>query len=345
MIANINYSVCIELVHRIDRLEGNMMSTNGNMKTISFGIRLPAQIAEEMVQESEQSGASRSDMIRSLWENRNEHVSRISNQSLGQDLSGFKTEMIESLRAEIQAGLTVPSLPPPPDLSPVLAAIENLTCRIGEMGSLPSRNTSEVPVDLSPLLARLDEIGGLLQSGPPSGETESDAHAISFLSLQMGEIQQGIERLSVQMDTVVRSGRNNGAGTPEIKDELIRLAEAAEHQSALTGEILRIGDSVREIRDCLQKNLPPAVAPGEKIPEKKFSQESRSHDPDPAAEKKAETRQWGWAIGIILVLFFGFIAWEMLGWYNGGDSGAPQMSQKPEKLPESSLLPGPNQTH
>ncbi len=337
--------MCIELVHRIDRLEGNMMSTNGNMKTISFGIRLPAQIAEEMVQESEQSGASRSDMIRSLWENRNEHVPRLSNQTFGPDLSGFKTEMIESLRAEIRSALAVRSSPSTPDLSPVLAEIEKLTCRIGEMGSLSSRNISEAPVDLSPLLARLDEIVGLLQSGPSSGEAESDAHEISFLSLQMGEIQQGIERIFAQVEAVVRSGRNNGSGTPEIKDELIRLAEAAEHQSALTGEILRIGDSVREIRDRLQKNLTTAVAPGEKIPEKKFSQESRLNDPDPAAEKKAETRQWGWAIGIILVLFFGFIAWEMLGWYNGGDSGAPQMSPKPEKHPESSLLPDPKQTH
>ena len=314
-------------------------------KTRNFGICFDALVVDQIDREAAHLGVSRTQYLLSLFEKRNDHHPGHSNEASGPDLSGFKTEMIECLRSEIQSSLSVSTVLLPPDLSPVLAAIENLTCRIGEMGSLSSGNTSEAPVDFSPLLARLDEIVGLFQSGPPSGETESDAHAISFLSLQMGEIQQGIERLSGQMETVVRSGRNNGAGTPEIKDELIRLAEAAEHQSALTGEILRIGDSVREIRDCLQKNLTTAVSHGEKIPEKKFSQKSRSHEPDPAAEKKAETRQWGWAIGIILVLFFGFIAWEMLGWYNGGDSGAPQMSQKPKKLPESSLLPGPKQTH
>ncbi|MHB8369744.1 MAG: hypothetical protein ACYDBP_08645 [Leptospirales bacterium] len=232
--------------------------------------------------------------------------------------------MIESLRAEIRAGLTVPAFSPPPDLSPVLDAIGDLSRRIGMMESRPLSNTSAPPVDLSPLSHRLEEILDLLRTARPSGETESEAHALSFLSLQLGEIQQGIERLSVQMETVVRSGRSGGGGgSPEIKDELIRLSEAAEHQSALTGEILRIGDAVREIRERLQKNPVTGSASVEKVPEKVSRKESRPKDPDPVDEKKKETRQFGWAVGILLVFFLGFVVWEIMGWYNGGDTGSP----------------------
>ena len=308
-----------------------------DQRSRSFGLRLPAHVVDRMDEECKRLRVSRTQYILSLFENRNDPSPGRPNESSAPDLSGFVTEVIESLRAEIRAGLTVPAVSPPPDLSPVLDAIKDLSFRIGAMESPPAPVLSESPAALSPLFSRLDDILELLRSSRPSGETESEAHALSFLSLQMGEIQQGIERLFVQMDALARSGRHSGAGTsPEIKDELIRLSEAAEHQSALTGEILRIGDSVREIRDRLQKN-PTTAAPLEKIPEKVSRKEARYKEPDPAAEKKKETRQFGWAVGILLVFFLGFVGWEILGWYNGGDSGGPPIihpSPSRPKIPD-----------
>lgn len=316
-----------------------------DVKKVPFSVRLPEYLVERLKTDAQKVGLGTSDWVTSLLdEPRNDFPEKISNESFDRENTSLRSE-IESLRAEIQAGLTVPSLPPPPDLFPVLEAIKGLSCRIDAMDSRLAPGNS-APVDLTPLSSRLDEVLEILRTSRSPGETESEAHALSFLSLQMGEIQQGIERLVGQMDAVVRSGRNNGAGiSPEIKDELIRLAEAAEHQSALTGEILRIGDTVREIRDRLQKNPTTGASPIEKVPEKVSRKEVRPTELDPATEKKRETRQWGWAIGIILVLFFGFIAWEMLGWYNGGDPAGLQVSPKPEKPPESSLLPGPKQSH
>ena len=317
-----------------------------DLKSRSFGLRLPAHVVDRMDEECKGLGVSRTQFILSLFERRNDPSPENRHETNAPDLSGFIMEVIDSLRAEIRAGLTVPAVSPPLDLSPVVSAIKDLSCRIDAMESRPAPVLSESSAALAPLFSRIDEVQELLRTSRSPGETETDAHALSFLSLQMGEIQQGIERLAIQMDAVVRVGRNNGGGTsPEIKDELIRLAESAEHQSALTGEILRIGDTVREIRESLQKNRPTSSAPVEKIPEKVSRKESRSAELDPAAEKKAETRQWGWAVGIILVLFLGFIAWEMLGWYNGGDSVGLQVSPKQVKPPESSLLPGPKQSH
>ena len=316
-------------------------------KNRAFGICLSADVVDRMDEECKRLRVSRTQYILSLFENRNDPSPRRPNESSGQDLSGFKTDVIEclrsgieSLRDEIRSALAVRSSSSPPDLSPVLAAIGNLTCRVGEMGGLSSGKTSEAPVDLSPLVVRLDEILELLQSGPPSRETESDVQAISFLSLQMGEIVQGIERLAGQMDAVVRGGKNNGGGTStEIKDELIRLAESVEQQSALTGEILRIGDTVREIRERLLKNVPQGQTEGPVVPKKISRKEVRSIEPDPAAEKKRETRQFGWAVGILLVFMMGFMGWEMLGWYNGGDSTAPSAISSPKTSP-GILTPG-----
>jgi hypothetical protein len=318
-----------------------MKETLEKQKGKTISLYIPSEAIDGIDHECLVQGLNRSQFILSLWENQNAQSPGGQNEPSGPDLSGFKMEMIESLRAEIRAGLTVPAISPPPDLSPVLDAIGDLSRRLEE------RESASAPSgDPSPLAPQLEEILALLRTPRSSGETESEAHALSFLSLQMGELQQGIERLSVQMDGVVRVGKNNGAGTsPEIKDELIRLAEAAEHQSALTGEILRIGDTVREIRERLQKNPTTGVSPIEKIPEKVSRKAARPEELDPAAEKKAETRQWGWAVGIILVLFFGFISWEMLGWYNGGDSVGLQDHPPPAKPPESPLLPGPKQSH
>lgn len=301
------------------------------VKKVPFSVRLPEYLVERLRTDAQKVGLGTSDWVTSLLDEPNPE--KISNESFDRENTSLRSE-IESLRAEIRACLPVLSAPAPPDLSPVLSAI----------GNLSSRNVSAPPVDLSPLSQRLEEILDLLRTARPSGETESEAHALSFLSLQLGEIQQGIERLSVQIEGAVRAGRNNGGGpSPEIKDELIRLSEAAEHQSALTGEILRIGDAVREIRERLQKNPTTGEEPVEKVPEKVFRKETRPEELDPASEKKRETRQWGWATGIILVLFFGFITWEMVGWYNGGDSAG--VSPGPSKSPGSSLLPGPKKSH
>ena len=311
------------------------------VKKVPFSVRLPEYLVERLKTDAQKVGLGTSDWVTSLLdEPKNDFPEKISNESFDRENTSLRSE-IESLRAEIRAGLTVPAISPPPDLSPVLDAIGDLSRRLEE------RESASAPsVDPSPLAPQLEEILAILRTPRSSGETEADAHALSFLFLQMGEIQQGLERLSVQMDGVVRVGRNNGAGTSsEIKDELIRLAEAAEHQSALTGEILRIGDTVREIRERLQKNPTTGVSPIEKIPEKVSRKAARPEELDPAAEKKAETRQWGWAVGIILVLFIGFISWVMLGWYNGGDSVGLQDHPPPAKPPESPLLPGPKQSH
>lgn len=295
-----------------------------DVKKVPFSVRLPEYLVERLKTDAQKVGLGTSDWVTSLLdEPRNDFPEKISNESFDRENTSLRSE-IESLRAEIRAGLTVPAVSPPPDLSPVLDAIKDLSRRIEAMESPPAPVLSESPAALSSLSSRLDDVLELLRSSRPSGETESEAHALSFLSLQMGEIQQGIERLFGQVDAVARSGRNSGAGTsPEIKDELIRLSEAAEHQSALTGEILRIGDSVREIRDRLQKNPTTGASPIEKVPEKVSRKEARYKEPDPAAEKKKETRQFGWAVGILLVFFLGFVGWEILGWYNGGDSGGP----------------------
>ena len=308
-----------------------------DVKKVPFSVRLPEYLVERLKTDAQKVGLGTSDWVTSLLdEPRNDFPEKISNESFDRENTSLRSE-IESLRAEIRAGLTVPAVSPPPDLSPVLDAIKDLSRRIEAMESPPAPVLSESPAALSSLSSRLDDVLELLRSSRPSGETESEAHALSFLSLQMGEIQQGIERLFGQMDAVARSGRHSGAGTsPEIMDELIRLSEAAEHQSALTGEILRIGDSVREIRDRLQKN-PTTAAPLEKIPEKVSRKEARYKEPDPAAEKKKETRQFGWAVGILLVFFLGFVGWEILGWYNGGDSGGPPIihpSPSRPKIPD-----------
>lgn len=319
-----------------------MKETLEKQKSKTISLYIPSEAINDIDHECLVHGVNRSQFILSLFENRPGH----SNEASAPDLSGFKTEMIEclrseieSLRAEIRAGLAVPVVPPPPDLFPILEAIKDLFCRIDAMDSRPASGSSP-PVDLTPLSSGLDEVLELLRGSRPEEERESEAHALSFLSLQMGEIQQGIERLAGQMDAVVRSGRNSGAGTSiEIKDELIRLAEATEHQSALTGEILRIGDSVREIRERLLKNPEAGTSPLEKVPQKTSRNEFRPVDPDPADEKKRETRQFGWAVGILLVFFLGFVGWEVLGWYNGGDSGGPPIvhtSPARPKIPDGS---------
>nr|EES53867.1 MAG: hypothetical protein UBAL3_44810005 [Leptospirillum ferrodiazotrophum] len=287
-------------------------------KKVPFSVRLPESLVERLKADAQKVGLGTSDWVTSLLDETRKYSPGQSHEPSGPDLSGFITEMIDSLRAEIRGSLSASF---PPDLTPVLEAIGDLSRRFEEREAASASAPSGDP---SPPVPQLEEILALLRAPRSSGETESEAHALSFLSLQMGELQQGIERLSVQMETVVRSGRNGGGGgSPEIKDELIRLSEAAEHQSALTGEILRIGDAVREIRERLQKNpLPPAPSALEG-PEKGARKESRHKDPDPLAEKKKETRQFGWAVGILLVFFLGFVVWEIMGWYNGGDTGSP----------------------
>jgi hypothetical protein len=315
-----------------------------DVKKVPFSVRLPEHLVERLKTDAQKVGLGTSDWVTSLLDvHRNDSLEKVSNESFDQENTSLRSE-IESLRAEIRAGLTVPAVSPPPDLSPVLEAIKDLSCRIEAMESRPVPGSSP-PVDLTPLISRLDEI---MDQANPAGapDPDSEAHALSFLSLQMGEIVQGIERLAGQMDAVVRAGKNNGGEiSPEIKDELIRLAESVERQSALTGEILRIGDTVREIRERLLKNVPQGQTEVPVVPKKISRKEVRSIEPDPAAEKKRETRQWGWAVGILLVFMMGFMGWEMLGWYNGGDSSAPSAISSPKPSPGISSPGALKQAH
>jgi len=315
-----------------------------DVKKVPFSVRLPEYLVERLKTDAQKVGLGTSDWVTSLLdEPRNDFPEKISNESFDRENTSLRSE-IESLRAEIQAGLTVPSLPPPPDLSPILSAIGDLSRRIEAMESRPAPGSSP-PVDLTPLFSRLDEIMDQVNpAGAPN--PDSEAHALSFLSLQMGEIVQGIERLAGQMEAVVRAGKNNGGGaSTEIKDELIRLAESVEQQSALTGEILRIGDTVREIRERFLKNVPQGQTEAPGVSKKISRREIRSIEPDPAAEKKQETRQFGWAVGILLVFMLGFMGWEMLGWYNGGDSGGPPVASKPQISPTFPPKASPIQPH
>ena len=205
----------------------------------------------------------------------------------------------------------------------------------GEGTVIPSPGTDWTAIrsEIESLREEIKNRFGQERSGAPGEESD----AMSFLALQMGEVQQGIERLSHRIEEISRpGGRPERADSPEVKEELVRLCEAAEHQAALTGEILRIGDSVREIRERLQK-LPGEAQATPSSPEKnaakKRDRSKESEQRNSLAEKKEETRQFGWAVGILLVFAFGVMAWEMIGWYNGGDSGKAPIAPKAAGVP------------
>ena len=94
-----------------------MKETLEKQKSKTISLYIPSEAINDIDHECLVHGVNRSQFILSLFENRPGH----SNEASAPDLSGFKTEMIEclrseieSLRAEIRAGLAVPVVPPPP---------------------------------------------------------------------------------------------------------------------------------------------------------------------------------------------------------------------------------------
>ncbi|EAY56076.1 MAG: hypothetical protein UBAL2_86920234 [Leptospirillum rubarum] len=305
-------------------------------KTRAFGICLAADVVNQMDEECKYLGISRTQYILSLFENRNGYFQERQGGNSNPGNEDFRLE-IESLRSDIRSRLAEFSLPSPVDLSVVTDAINDLSRRIVDLQSVPAQNLSSSGVDLSPLFQRLEDLEGLLRSTLSRSEPESDSSAMSLLALQIGTVREGMERIEDALNALRRSlserssGGQFGGELSELSERIGRLAESLNRNEAVIGEILRIGDHVREIRDRIgqsPRRLPrftgkngeiepgPGASTSGSIPVGSYPP---SEEPDPVLLKRRETRNMGMAVGFIILCVLAFMGWEIVGWYNGGD--------------------------
>lgn len=310
-------------------------------KTRAFGICFSASVVDQIDQEANRRGVSRTQYLLSLFEHRNRHSPGLLEETPGAGIENIRT-VIQDLRNEIRDSLlsmphSFEQPPSPVNLSGVTDAIGDLSRRIEDLQSLTAQNVSSSGVDLSPLFQRLENLEDLLRSTLSRSEPESNSNAVSLLALQIGTIREGMERIEDALNTLRRSvserssGGQSGGELRELSERIGHLAESLDRNEAVVGEILRIGDHVREIRDRIGqssgrisrttgKNVEIEPVPGANtsgpLPVGSYPP---SEEPDPVLVKRRESRNMGMAVGFIILCVLAFMGWEIVGWYNGGD--------------------------
>lgn len=331
-----------------------MDQTLDKQKSKTISLYLPSQMIDEIDRECLVQGRNRSQILLSLFENRNGYSQGRPGGNTPPGNEDFRVG-IESLRSDIRSCLGNHSDQNPVDLSGVIDAIGDLSRRIDELRSLSVPNVSSSGVDFSPLFQRLEDLEGLLRSTLSRSEPESDSNAVSLLALQIGTIREGMERTEDALNNLRRSlsersaGGQSGGELSEISERIGRLAESLDRNEAVVGEILRIGDHVREIRDRIGQSsgrLPRSTGKNGEIepgPGANTSGSIRvgsyppSEEPDPVLVKRRETRNMGMAVGFIILCVLAFMGWEIVGWYNGGDQDSPP--PRPASLENHSASP------